>query len=215
MRHPRTRRRPLFGLLASAAISALAAGAAHAELPQGTEHALSSVAELASNLRLTNVPHPIDVRADSLRFDYGAGRLDYSGNVQVEHGGVTIRADELSVAFTPGAERRLDRITARGKVQVRRADESAFGGLAVYDPGAATIVLSDNARLGSGPNLLPGERVVVYLDEGRATVEGDGSGAGDGAASDSPGEEASRVRVVIMPETISDSGDGAEGILSP
>ena len=39
--------------------------------------------------------------------------------------------------------------------------ETATGRLAVYDPARATITLTGNARLGSGPNTVQGEKVVV------------------------------------------------------
>jgi lipopolysaccharide export system protein LptA len=42
----------------------------------------------------------------------------------------------------------------------------------VYDRSKATLRLTGNATLGSGPNLGEGESVGVFLDEGRAIVEG-------------------------------------------
>lgn len=173
-----------------------------------TEDVLSSVAGIARNLKLAEVPSPIDITADRLEFDYTKGLMRYTGSVRVEHAGATIRAQQIEVAFEPEGKRTLSRISARGGVEVVRGNETAHGELAEYDPKAATVTLSQNARLGSGPNSLSGERVVVYLRERRAVVQGgpegavagsprpdDGAGAGGAAP---PG----RVRVVIMPDSV-------------
>ncbi len=177
-----------------------------------TEDVLSSVAGIARNLKLAEVPSPIDVTADRLEFDYDKGLLRYTGNVRVEHAGATIRAQQIEIFFEPEGKRALQKITARGGVEVVRGDETAHGELAEYDPKAATIVLSQKARLGSGPNSLSGERVVVYLQERRATVEGGAAAIpsrpeGTVAAPAGSAATAGRVRVVIMPDSIKSRND--------
>lgn len=173
-----------------------------AETVRKTDDMLSSVAGIAKNLELADVPSPIEIAADRLEFDYERGLLRYEGNVSVNHAGVRIRASSLDLSFKPEGKRSLRKITARGSVEVTRGDETAHGELAEYDPSAGTIVLSQNARLGSGPNSLSGDKVVVYLDEGRATV----TGGAKPAASDQEGTPAEgapgRVRVVIMPDAL-------------
>ncbi len=200
--------------------SSPALGNAVAETPPDTEDMFGSVTSVAKNLRLTNVPGPIDVRADRLEIDFKSGRLEYRGSVRVKHAGATITADQVVVTFTPGSARALKEVTARGSVHVVRGEESAYGELAVYDPGAATIILSHNAKLGSGPNVLTGERVIFYIDEQRAVVEsGEASvGSGDGAqAGTGENAEDSRVRVVIVPDSLGSvegfdlSGSGPSG----
>lgn len=157
---------------------------------------MGSVAGVARNLQLTDVPSAIEVTADSLDFDYDGGRLDYRGHVEVDHAGVSIKSDRLTIDFEPGAARPLQKIVASGSVHVRRGDENAYGQLAVYDPKAATITLSKDAKLGSGNNVLTGDTVVVYLTEGRATVHG-GAEPEPGAPAPAEATEGGRVRVVI------------------
>ncbi len=193
--------------LAILAAAVLGAGAvAHAEdTARKTNEVLSSVAGIAKNLELADVPSPIDISADKLEFDYGKGLLKYEGNVRVDHAGAKIKAQKLEISFEPEGKRSLRKITARGGVEVTHGDESARGELAEYDPGAATIVLSQNARLGSGPNSLAGEKVLVYLNDKRAVVLG-----GGGAAPAAGGEQAEapagggggRVKAVLMPGAI-------------
>lgn len=172
-----------------------------------TNDVLGSVAGIAQNLEMANVPSPIDITADRLEFQYGQGSLRYVGNVTVDHAGAKIRCQTLDVSFEPEGERRLKKITARGNVEVTHRDESAKGELAEYDPAAATIVLSQNARLGSGPNSLAGEKVVVYLNEKRAVVMG---GAGGPTIPSIPGEPApapgGRIKAVFMPGAVGRKG---------
>jgi len=192
-------------LLSAAALATVTAGARAENAVKNTDEALSSMAGVARNLKLADVPSPIDVTADRLEFDYNKGLLLYSGNVEVKHAGVVIKARDISVAFEPEGERSLKKITARGNVEVLREDETARGELAEYDPAAGTIVLSQNARLGSGNNVLSGERVVVYLKEGRATVQGGPATTPAGKTAEGAAPPG-RVRVVIMPD-----GGGKKG----
>lgn len=165
---------------------------------------LGSVANVAGKLRLSKLPAPVTVTAGRMEFDYDDGLLSYTGGVEVEHAGMTLKSDQLVIEFEPGAKQSLRKMVAKGNVTVLRGEERATGGVAVYNPVSATVTLSENAKLSSGPNSLEGPRVVVFLDERRAIVEGDGPAAADAAGSQGPGalsgSESGRVRVVLTPE---------------
>jgi lipopolysaccharide export system protein LptA len=178
-----------------------------------TNEVLSSVAGIAKNLDLADVPSPIDITADRLEFDYGKGLLKYEGNVRVDHAGAKIKAQKLEVSFEPEGKRSLRKITARGNVEVTRGDESAEGEVAEYDPAAATIVLSQNAKLGSGTNSVAGEKVMVYLNDKRAVVLGGGGGgapaataAGEAGAAPAGG---GRVKMKFEPSAVDRKPDPA------
>jgi lipopolysaccharide export system protein LptA len=195
--------------LALAALLGVAATIGHADdTARKTNEVLSSVAGIAKNLELADVPSPIDISADRLEFDYGKGLLKYEGNVRVDHAGAKIKAQKLEVSFEPEGKRSLRKITARGNVEVTRGDESAHGEVAEYDPAAATIVLSQNAKLGSGANSVAGEKVMVYLNDKRAVVLGGGAAAAPGETAGSGKSDApasgggGRVKVTLMPGTI-------------
>lgn len=197
--------------IAAALVVAVAAAAHGDDTARKTNDVLSSVAGIARNLELADVPSPIDITSDRLEFNYGQGLLRYDGNVRVDHAGARINARSLEIAFEPEGKRSLRKITARGAVEVTHGDESARGELAEYDPTAGTIVLSQNARLGSGPNSLSGEKVVVYLNERRAVVLG-GAGVSSAAGGttgkaatpdDAPAAPASgRIKAVFMPDSL-------------
>lgn len=206
----------------TAALVLILAAAAHADdTARKTNDVLGSVASIARNLELADVPSPIDITSDRLEFNYGQGLLRYDGNVRVDHAGAKIHARSLEIAFEPEGNRSLKKITARGGVEVTHGNESARGELAEYDPAAGTIVLSQNARLGSGPNSLAGEKVVVYLNERRAVVLGGAGGAPGAAATPgaaaAPGDAAAsppsgRIKAVFMPDSLDKKpGDNKPG----
>ena len=151
---------------------------------------IGEIAEVVSDFQLTDLPTNLYIEADSMTFDYDAGELSYRGNVEVKHGEVELRSDELVLTFQPGDEKSLKTILARGNVQVLRGDERAYGNTAIYDPDAATITLEGDARLGSGKNTIGGETVVVHLDRKRAQIKGGTPGSGG------------RVRAIIDPDSV-------------
>src|SRR5262245_22365776 len=67
---------------------------------------------------------------------------------------------------------RVQNIVAVGNVRIDQGTRWAVGGQAVFDQGQRTLVLTENPVLHDGPNVVAGDRVIVYLDENRSIVEG-------------------------------------------
>jgi lipopolysaccharide export system protein LptA len=67
---------------------------------------------------------------------------------------------------------RVQNIVAVGNVRIDQGARWAVGGHAVFDQGQRTLVLTENPVLHDGPNVVVGDRVVVFLDENRSIVEG-------------------------------------------
>jgi lipopolysaccharide export system protein LptA len=67
---------------------------------------------------------------------------------------------------------RVQNIVAVGNVRIDQGARWAVGGQAVFDQGQRTLVLTENPVLHDGPNVVAGDRVVVFLDENRSIVEG-------------------------------------------
>lgn len=146
--------------------------AAEIEVGDDTGDLIGNVADVVGAFKLSRLPAELHVTADKMEFDYKGGRLAYEGNVDVSHGDIRLKSRSLVMMFESEDPATLKTIQANGNVEVFRGDEVARGEAAVYDPGSATLKLTGNATLGSGPNIVKGESVVVYLDEGRAIVEG-------------------------------------------
>jgi lipopolysaccharide export system protein LptA len=138
---------------------------------ESTSDLVANVADVVGNFKLTKLPVALTVRSNKMEFDLKKGRLAYDGDVEIKHGDVTLNANSLLLTFTPGKPDDLREVRADGGVEVVRGHEVARGRSAVYNPTEATLKLVGDASLGSGPNLVEGESVIIYLDEGRAIVE--------------------------------------------
>jgi lipopolysaccharide export system protein LptA len=82
-----------------------------------------------------------------------------------------VAAREAAPLDTQGKQRVQD-IVAVGNVRIDYGSRWATGGRAVFDQDRRTLVLTEEPVLHDGANEVAGERVVVYLDEDRSTVEG-------------------------------------------
>ena len=185
-----------FVLLAAAAAVLLATpgeSAREIEITSKTGDVISEIARASRKFQLVEIASEVRVTADSLVFDYRAGELFYRGNVSISQGDVSISAESLSILFEPGASGSLRSVKAEGDVRVRRGKETATGDLATYDPEGQTIVLSGGARIGSGPNSIEGEQVIVQLREQRTIIEG---------GTDKRTGEKKRVRAIIDPKSV-------------
>jgi lipopolysaccharide export system protein LptA len=79
---------------------------------------------------------------------------------------------------------------------ITQGDRRASGDRAVFDQASRQIVLVGNPVLRDGPNEVQGDRLTVYLDEGRSVVES------------SPKR---RVSAVLFPGQTGGDDEGASG----
>lgn len=125
-------------------------------------------------LSLSSSDEPIVVRSDQLEFDYEANRVIYRGTVNVVQGDLAIDCKELLVNLARAGEQNdleLREVIAIGDVVITQGGRRATGGRAVFDQQKRQITLLEDPVLRDGPNEVSGERIVVYLDEGRSVVE--------------------------------------------
>ena len=66
-------------------------------------------------------------------------------------------------------------IVAEGHVVITQKGRRATGGIAVFSQQLRQLVLGGDPVLRDGPNEVTGDRIVVYVDEGRSVVESSGS----------------------------------------
>jgi lipopolysaccharide transport protein LptA len=188
--------------------TAMPARAADVMISGRTGDVISEIANATRQIKFASVPSDLRVQSNTMVFDYLRGELAYTGNVQVEQGEVELSSDALVIAFEPRRSGTLRSVRASGNVTVVHEDKTATGRQAVYDPEAATITLTGDARLGAGPSSLEGARVVVYLQEGRAVVEGADASPISTAGTDDDGgptpqkRPPGRVRAVIDTESL-------------
>jgi lipopolysaccharide export system protein LptA len=144
-------------------------------------------ASLMDSLSLTSRREPIHIRSRDLEFRYNEKLVTYRGGVVVTQGETTLKSDTLVVTYedqptekglvqakteNTALPQRLKEIVAEGNVQITNGDRRATSKKAVFNEAARTVVLSGNAVLEEGGNRVTGEKVTVFLDEKRSTVEG-------------------------------------------
>jgi len=67
----------------------------------------------------------------------------------------------------------LEKIEAKGNVIVTQKEKIATGEEAVYFQDSGQIVMTGNATLRDGKNIIKGDKVTVFVNEDRGIVEAD------------------------------------------
>jgi lipopolysaccharide export system protein LptA len=126
------------------------------------------------DLPISSSDEPILVESRELEFDYQSNRVFYRGEVKAKQGDVTIDCDELIVFFDRADDVRqaeLRAVVATGNVVITQGERRATGGKAVFNQVDRQIALLENPILRDGKNEVRGDRLTVYLDEGRSVME--------------------------------------------
>lgn len=139
-------------------------------------------------LDFTSRKEPIHIRSHDLEFFYNQKRIIYRGSVVAMQGDSTLKSSTLTVTYedattTPTAQageavnttkgQKIKEIIAEENVEIISTTRQATCNKAVFSDTARTITLTGNATLRDEANEVTGQKVTIYVDEGRTTVEGD------------------------------------------
>jgi lipopolysaccharide export system protein LptA len=117
---------------------------------------------------------PLQVSAARSSWDLKARTARFEGEVVVTRGDVTMRCAALDVSYADTDT--IDRVVATGGVRVDRGPRHAEAERAELVGSTGQITLTGSPRLAEGASELVGARIVLWLDDERATCEG-GAGA--------------------------------------
>jgi len=144
-------------------------------------------AQGVSALRGHDSNAPIDISSDRIEVQDRADRAIWVGNVHVVQGDMVMDSARMTVAYskatTPGANPQIKRIDASGNVTVVSRTERARGNFGIYDLDKRVITLIGGVVLTRAGNTVSGARMVIDLDSGRATVDGNAVGGGSTGSS--------------------------------
>jgi len=130
---------------------------------------------------------PVDITSDHIEVQDRADLAIWTGNVHVVQGDMTMDAARMTVAYTqgntPGSDPQIQRIDASGGVTVVSPSERARGSYGIYDLNRRLITLIGGVTLTRGTNTVSGARLVIDMNSGRATVDGNAVGGNTTAAS--------------------------------
>jgi lipopolysaccharide export system protein LptA len=140
-----------------------------------------------------NKKDPIYITSDWMEVDQKKITITYKGRVVTVQAEMTMRSDTLT-AYYDGDMKQMKQIIAEGKVNATQGNRVATGEKAVFDDSAKTVTLTGNPVMRQGNSQVTGTRVIYFVEQDRATAEGDGK---------------IRVQATIFPEDLQkkDKGD--------
>lgn len=120
---------------------------------------------------------PINIEADRMESSQEKNVVNFSGNVEARQNDLTIMADRMTVHYAAGAPakesgiRAVQSIKAEGNVRMKRVNWTASSDRMEYYEKDHKVVLLGNSKVWQNNNMVTGDRVEVFLDEGRSVVE--------------------------------------------
>ncbi len=131
---------------------------------------------------------PIDITSDTVEADQKTNKVTFKGNVIAKQEDTTLYANTLTILYDPNTKK-LKEIIAVGNVKVVQLDRRATGEKATFDQEKNKVVLDGEAVVREGANVIRGERIIFYVDEGRSVVEGGQGGRVSTTITPPPKEE--------------------------
>ena len=142
------------------------------------ENGPASASAAARNVALRRpAPRPLTIRADGLELLYENRKASYRGNVQLQTEDTVLRADRMTVYFSPrpsGRESQIDHAVADGHVVATQPGRGATGEHGEYFAGQGKVVLR-----GGSPTLYDekrgsttGQSLTFFIHDDRLLVDG-------------------------------------------
>jgi lipopolysaccharide export system protein LptA len=146
---------------------------------------------------------PIEIVSDRMDARNDKKLVVFSGNAVATQGDRVIKSDQLLLYYRkdPGKVEKspsktgtdlggdLEKIEAKGHVIVTQGQRIVTGDSAVFIQATQKVVMTGNAVMQEGSNIIKGNRIIVFLNEDRGIVESDHN---------------KRVRAVIYPDKDND-----------
>lgn len=118
---------------------------------------------------------PVEITSESLSLDQEAGRANFTKDVFVRQGDMTLTCDEMVVEYGLDAEtgrEEIQRILMNGGVTFASPSEAAESDAAIYDLPSNTIVMTGNVLVTQGSTALSSDRLTYDLDTGAGQMTG-------------------------------------------
>jgi lipopolysaccharide export system protein LptA len=128
----------------------------------------------SSALRGHDTRAPNDINAGRIEVRDRENQANFSGDVRVDQGQMTLNAATMRVYYQRGGGSNLTitRLDAEGGVQLRSPSERVNSQLGIYDVERRQLTFVGNVVLTRGDSVLRGSRLVIDLDNGRSTLDG-------------------------------------------
>lgn len=144
---------------------------------------------------------PITIEADHMESLEKNNNVLFSGNVDAAQGEVRIRSDKMTVFYTQagkGKKQEVKRLKCKGNVEITKGEWLGTGKTMNYLAKDRKVILSGDAKAWQDKNLVTGETIIYYLDEGRSEVVGRPSTTVSGKSGKR--RKTSRVKATLTPQ---------------
>ncbi len=162
---------------------------------------LLTIISLCISTQLFAAGAPINIEADHMTSLEEDSNVLFSGNVDASQADVRIRADKLTVYYTSadeGKKQEVKRLRCEGNVEITKGEWLGTGKTMNYLAKERKVILSGDAKAWQGTNLITGNTIIYYLDEGRSEVIG---GRPAATVDGKTGEKKSgRVKATLTPQ---------------
>ncbi|MFH0782810.1 MAG: lipopolysaccharide transport periplasmic protein LptA [Pseudomonadota bacterium] len=136
---------------------------------------------------------PIHIESNRMTSTEKSNSVVFTGDVDAKQGDVRIRSDEMTVYYTTAdsaatkpkdkkkspppsekkASQQVEKLICIGNVEVTRGEWLGTSKKMIYLSKERQVILTDNAKAWQGQNMVSGDKIIYYLDEGRSEVIGD------------------------------------------
>lgn len=148
---------------------------------------------------------PIYVEADQMSSTDKNNEVLFTGDVDAKQGDLRIRSDTMTVYYTQqgdekskiqaDATQQVEKLICEGNVEITRENWLGTSEKMVYLAAKKQVILTGNAKAWQDQNMVSGEKIIHYMDEGRSEVIGGTSVTVGGEQKE---EKKSRVKMRIL-----------------
>ncbi|MCP4343335.1 MAG: lipopolysaccharide transport periplasmic protein LptA [Desulfobulbaceae bacterium] len=123
---------------------------------------------------------PIHIEANRMTSTEKTNTVVFIGEVDAKQGDVRIRSDEMTVYYTEAdkdkkdkdSSQQVEKLVCIGNVEVTRGEWLGTAKKMIYLSKERQVILTENAKAWQNQNMVSGEKIIYYLDEGRSEVMG-------------------------------------------
>jgi lipopolysaccharide export system protein LptA len=124
---------------------------------------------------------PIQIQADSMSSVEKTNSVVFTGNVDAKQDDVQIRCDKMTVYYTKvnddkkkesSVAQQVEKLTCIGNVEITRGEWLGTAKKMDYLEKLRQVILLGQAKAYQGQNMVSGEKIIYFIDEGRSQVEG-------------------------------------------